>query len=37
VGYEENDIKYTDEPFGREMPGTPNVIGFYRAALTFEL
>ena len=37
VGYTNQDVDYTDDPFGREMPGTPNVIGFYRAALTFEL
>ena len=24
-------------PAAREMPGSPNVIGFYRAALTFQL
>lgn len=32
-----NSISYNSEIFSREMPGTPNTIGFYRAALSFEL
>lgn len=30
-------IKFDEDPSAREMPGTPNAIGFYRAALAFEL
>lgn len=37
VGLEQEHTWYDDDPTSREMPGTPNAIGFYRAALTFEL
>lgn len=37
VGLESNHTWYDNDPTAREMPGTPNAIGFYRAALTFEL
>ena len=38
IGYSlDTDISYVKDPATREMAGTPNVIGFYRAALTFEI
>lgn len=37
VGLESTHTWYDNDPTAREMPGTPNAIGFYRAALTFEL
>ncbi|EGR31066.1 hypothetical protein IMG5_117910 [Ichthyophthirius multifiliis] len=37
VGLDVEQTWYDDDPFAREMPGTPNAVGFYRAALTFEL
>ncbi|KAL4488017.1 hypothetical protein ABPG72_009355 [Tetrahymena utriculariae] len=37
VGLESDQTWYDSDPTAREMPGTPNAIGFYRAALTFEL
>jgi selenocysteine lyase/cysteine desulfurase len=36
-GYEDNDILYDTDLFNREVAGTPPFLGFYRAALSFEL
>ena len=36
-GYTKDDIYYEEDPFAREIVGTPSFIGFYRAALSFEL
>lgn len=37
VGTDLSQIYYDSEPSHRESPGTPNTIGFYRAALSFQL
>lgn len=37
IGLKTEHTWYDSDPTSREMPGTPNAIGFYRAALTFEL
>jgi selenocysteine lyase/cysteine desulfurase len=37
TGYSENNISFSNDPFEREISGTPNVVGFYRVALAFEL
>lgn len=37
IGLKNEHTWYDSDPTSREMPGTPNAIGFYRAALTFEL
>ena len=37
VGLRKDNIHYDDDVSHREMPGTPNTIGLYRAALTFQL
>lgn len=37
IGLEQGQTWFDSDPTSREMPGTPNAIGFYRAALTFEL
>jgi len=34
-GYKKRDVKYSEEIFEREIPGTPPFLGFYRAALSF--
>lgn len=36
-GYTQEDIMYDRDIFNREIAGTPPFIGFYRAALSFEL
>lgn len=36
-GYKKEDIMYEDNIFSREISGTPSFLGFYRAALSFEL
>jgi selenocysteine lyase/cysteine desulfurase len=36
-GLEKRAVSYLDDPASRETAGTPNAIGFYRAALSFEL
>jgi len=35
VGTDIQNIFYDTDPSHRESPGTPNTIGFYRAALSF--
>lgn len=37
TGTTESSILYENDIFTRELPGTPNTIGFYRAALSLEL
>lgn len=34
-GYEKSKILYGQDPFEKEIAGTPPFIGFYRAALSF--
>ena len=36
-GYSKEDVLYDEDIFNREIPGTPPFLGFYRAALSFEL
>ena len=36
-GYHKEDIMYEESVFAREISGTPPFLGFYRAALSFEL
>lgn len=36
-GYKRDDIMYEVDIFSREIAGTPPYLGFYRAALSFEL
>jgi len=36
-GYSKTDVMYDVDIFAREIAGTPPFLGFYRAALSFEL
>lgn len=36
-GYKRDDVMYEVDIFSREIAGTPPYLGFYRAALSFEL
>jgi len=36
-GYTKKDVMYDVDIFNREIAGTPPFLGFYRAALSFEL
>lgn len=36
-GYSRSDVLYEGDVFSREIAGTPPFLGFYRAALSFEL
>ena len=36
-GYAKTDVMYDVDIFNREIAGTPPFLGFYRAALSFEL
>lgn len=36
-GYTKMDVMYNPDIFDREIAGTPPFMGFYRAALSFEL
>lgn len=36
-GYKKSDVGYHQDAFETEISGTPPFIGFYRAALSFEL
>ncbi len=36
-GYTKMDVMYDEDIFAREIAGTPPFMGFYRAALSYEL